>query len=88
MGSDIEFDSTPPTIEFEVIGTAPITSITLVRNNENIKLWKPGTEKAAAHWTDQNISKLDKEKNIYYYLVVQQSNKEMAWTSPVFLSKN
>ena len=79
MGEVFEIKGNPQ-ITFAVEGTAPINRLTLVRNEKNYKAWEPGTRKYQATMTD--AEPLAGENR--YYLRVEQSDGNMAWSSPVW----
>jgi hypothetical protein len=81
MGEVFEIKGNPQ-ITFAVEGTAPISRLTLVRNEKNYKAWEPGTRKYRATMTD--AEPLAGENR--YYLRVEQSDGNMAWSSPVWVT--
>ena len=71
-----------PEFSAEVIGTAPIASCELVKNNVEI---------ASASSDDSTLSATlrDTDEAVpgdYYYLRITQADGEMAWASPIFIT--
>ncbi len=79
LGESLE-TSTPPVLKLSVAGTAPVARVTLVRNEQDYKIWKPDSANFAAEFTDR--TPLEGENR--YYLRVEQSDGNMGWTSPVW----
>ena len=71
-----------PTLKFAVHGTAPIKAVTLVRNETNYKVFTPGTKDFEATFTDENPVAGENR----YYLRVEQTDGNMGWTSPVWVT--
>src|SRR5262249_34322108 len=64
-----------------VRGTAPLASVTLIKNNKAVYS-KPGDG------PEMNFSYTDAEPAIgraFYYLRVEQKNGQLAWSSPIWL---
>jgi hypothetical protein len=80
LGSEID-RSGPPRLAWSIDGTAPVRRVTLVRNEENLDSWQPGTRTVTGSFVDENP--LDGENR--YYLRVEQVDGNMAWSSPVWV---
>ncbi len=77
------FDSgSAPRLKFAVGGTAPIQTVTLIRNEQNYKSWSPANARFEADFTDEHP--LPGENR--YYLRVEQTDGNMAWSSPVWVT--
>ena len=72
--------STPVAISVRVAGTAPLESITIVRNNEDVHV-APGTG------LDQELTWQDSDPGpgSWYYVRVVQEDGHLAWDSPIWL---
>jgi len=70
-----------PSLLFKVDGTAGISRITLVRNEQNYQQWEPRTKKFATTYTDDAPHPGENR----YYLRVEQADGNMAWSSPVWV---
>ena len=71
-----------PTLEIRVQGTAPIQRLTVVRNETNHQVIEPGTKEVKTTWTDE--APLAGENR--YYLRIEQSDGNMAWSSPLWIT--
>lgn len=71
-----------PLINFAVKGTATIKRITLVRNETDYRTFEPGAKTFTKQFTDE--SPLAGENR--YYLRVEQTDGNMAWSSPVWVT--
>ncbi len=81
MGSLLEITG-EPTMKIAVFGTAPLKRVTLVRNEEDRLVWKPGKNEFTQRYTD--TTKTPGEYR--YYLRVEQTDGNMAWSSPVWVT--
>ncbi|RMG40829.1 MAG: exo-alpha-sialidase [Planctomycetota bacterium] len=80
MGDEFAADE-PPELTLDVIGTARVRSITLVRNNRYIYTTEPGKQHVRIRFTD-----MEPEQGVnYYYFRVEQTDGEIAWSSPVWI---
>ncbi len=73
----------PPTFQIHIAGTAPIKKVTLVRNEQDHQILEPGTQDLDTTLTDP--SPLEGENR--YYLRIEQTDGNMAWTSPLWIEK-
>jgi hypothetical protein len=80
LGTEIAL-SGKPVLKFAIDGTAPIKRVTLVRNEKNHQQWEPGTKTFEQTFTDE--APLPGENR--YYLRIEQSDGNMAWSSPVWV---
>jgi hypothetical protein len=80
LGTEIAV-SGKPVLKFKVDGTAALKRITLVRNEKNHQQWEPSTKTFEQSFTDE--SPIAGENR--YYLRVEQSDGNMAWSSPVWV---
>jgi hypothetical protein len=81
LGSILETGGRPE-LKFAIHGTAPVQRATLVRNETNYHVFEPGTKDFAATFTDS--APLAGENR--YYLRVEQTDGNMAWSSPVWVT--
>jgi hypothetical protein len=79
LGTEIQL-SGKPVLKFKVDGTAALKRITLVRNEQDHQQWEPNTKTFEQTFTDE--SPVAGENR--YYLRVEQSDGNMAWSSPVW----
>jgi Protein of unknown function (DUF3604) len=81
MGEDFTTGD-PPHFSAKIIGTAPIESVTLVKNNADYLRIKGTSHKAEFEHTETEPP----QGTDFYYLRVVQVDGEMAWSSPVWIS--
>ncbi|MSU59855.1 MAG: hypothetical protein EXS35_17095 [Pedosphaera sp.] len=81
MGSVLETFGKPK-LKFFINGTAPLKRVTLVRNETDHQTWEPGRKEIADGFTD--AAPLPGENR--YYLRVEQTDGNMAWSSPVWVT--
>ncbi len=79
MGSEITL-SGKPVVTLKVNGTAEISRVTLVRNEQNYQQWEPKTKTFEQSFTDDAPATGENR----YYLRVEQADGNMAWSSPVW----
>ena len=80
LGTEIEV-SGKPVLEFKVNGTADISRVTLVRNEQNYQQWEPKARTFEKSFTDDAPNAGENR----YYLRVEQADGNMAWSSPVWV---
>jgi len=80
------------TVKVQTTGTDKIAELVVVRNGEEMNRTNPDTAETALEWTDIDdfdavaLSGFDGRPFIYYYLRVTQTDGEIAWSSPVWVS--
>jgi hypothetical protein len=79
LGTEIALNG-KPVLKFAIDGTAPIQRVTLVRNEKNHQQWEPNTKTFSQTFTDE--SPIQGENR--YYLRIEQTDGNMAWSSPVW----
>lgn len=84
MGEVFESKDTP-VIELAVDGTAPLKRITLVRNEVDHHTITPEAGAKTHRATFKDDAPLDGENR--YYLRIEQSDGNMAWSSPVWVRR-
>ncbi|RFC46782.1 MAG: hypothetical protein DVB23_001444 [Verrucomicrobia bacterium] len=72
-----------PKLDLKLIGTAPFSKVTLVQDDQEVQVWTPGTDKVEISWTG---IKLPKGKTSYYYFRGEQTDSELVWVSPVWIT--
>jgi hypothetical protein len=86
MGSRLSTSASTLTGHLAVIGTAPITSIQVIRNGRTCHEWTPDRLQVTYTWQQDHAADPSASSGrAYYYVVVTQRNAEMAWTSPIFV---
>jgi hypothetical protein len=79
MGEEVILAS-PPTVTVLVAGTAPLTRVELIRGERVVEIWKDGGLDLTATWQDTSLTPT------FYRLRVLQTDGEMAWTSPIWVT--
>ena len=75
--------SETPTLTMTVHGTAPISRVTLVRNENDYQIYTPASKSNDFSETFVDEQPLEGENR--YYLRVEQADGNMGWTSPVWV---
>ncbi len=70
-----------PVLKFAIDGTASIKRVTLIRNEQDYQQWEPNAKTFEQLFTDESPA----EGENRYYLRVEQSDGNMAWSSPVWV---
>ncbi len=78
---DIFTTTSLPRIAVKVFGTAPIKQVDLIKNNTYLLTRNPGTPEYSFQYVDNTLAKGES----YYYIRVQQSDGELAWSSPIWV---
>jgi hypothetical protein len=73
-----------PSFRMNVVGTSPIRRVTLVRNEKDYKVYEPVTE--APSFAETFVDEAPVSGENRYYLRVEQSDGNMGWTSPVWVT--
>lgn len=77
-------DGTPVPIHVRVLGTAPLRSVEVLRNNEVLVARRRlGTAEVNLHFMDASPP----AGAAWYYVRVTQTDGQMAWSSPVWLGR-
>jgi hypothetical protein len=82
-----EFKTAEPKFSVAVVGTAPLSTVEILRNSDVVYTWKPkepATE-AKFDWTDAKPVVNAKQAS-YYYVRVTQQDGQMAWASPMWVT--
>lgn len=80
LGSQIEVTG-KPAMTMKINGTAEISRVTLVRNEQNYQQWEPKAKTFEQSFTDETPNAGENR----YYLRVEQADGNMAWSSPVWV---
>ena len=80
LGTEIEVHG-KPVLAFKVDGTADISRVTLVRNEQNYQQWEPKAKRFEKSFTDESPGAGENR----YYLRIEQVDGNMAWSSPVWV---
>jgi hypothetical protein len=80
MGDVIEA-AAPPKLSVKIAGTAPIAEVDVIKNNQYVHQIKPGQSEVSFEYLDNAIQSGES----YYYVRVQQSDGQLAWSSPIWV---
>lgn len=80
MGSVIAA-SKPPELRIRVQGSAPIESLEVIRNGAIVHRAEPGRASVALSFLDADPP----EGTAYYHVRLVQQNKQIAWSSPIWV---
>jgi hypothetical protein len=76
------FDSkSQPKLEVNVLGTAPIKQIDVIKNNTYVYKINPGQKTAHFEYRDTAIAPGEN----YYYVRAEQTDGQLAWSSPIWI---
>jgi hypothetical protein len=83
MGDRVQ--SSKPQLDVVALGTGPIDRVDVIRNGTVVFTAAPKTdsEEARFHWVDPSPNTDGKES--YYYTRVIQKDRQMAWSSPIWV---
>ena len=79
---DIVSSSAPPKLTVRVEGTAPIKQIDVIKSNKYIYQVKPNQKDAHFEYVDSSIGSGES----YYYVRVEQTDGQLAWSSPIWVT--
>lgn len=82
MGDEVISDQ-PPRFQVHVVGTGNIAKIDVLRDSEVIDTLKPGGSVYKGEWTDAKAG----NQSHYYYIRVLQADGEIAWGSPIWVTR-
>jgi hypothetical protein len=73
-----------PIFDVVVLGTAPLAAVEIFRGSQVVHTERPKGEDARFKWQDPNPPQ--EKKPAYYYVRVQQTDGNMAWGSPIWVT--
>ncbi len=71
-----------PSLEVNVVGTAPVAAIDIIRDSKVVETIKPEAREHKVKWTDPK----PEAGTHYYYVRVQQKDGQLAWGSPLWIN--
>ena len=80
---DIITTSARPKLVLKVLGTAPIKQIDVIKNNTYIHKINPNRKDASLEYVDNSPPGAES----YYYVRVEQTDGQLAWSSPIWTRK-
>ncbi|HEV3202611.1 MAG TPA: hypothetical protein VGZ73_32180 [Bryobacteraceae bacterium] len=81
MGDSLDA-AAAPVLHVKVLGTAPLAEVEIVKDGKFIYKTAPNTDTAEFDFTDTNVAK----GQSWYYLRVMQADRNMAWSSPIWVT--
>ena len=84
MGSEVPWPekAQPRQLRVNVWGTDDLSSVTVVKNNVDVRTFEPGAGEAQLVWEDKEQAR----ESDYYYVRVIQHDGNRAWSSPIWLT--
>jgi hypothetical protein len=80
MGDEFQFAG-QPRFHVTVKGTAPVAQVDLIRNTDFVYTQKPVTKDVEFEYQDRAPGAA------YYYVRVMQVDRNLAWSSPIWINK-
>jgi hypothetical protein len=82
MGDAFE-TSKRPSLDITILGTQPIAKVHVIRDNKYVYSTEPKEQKVALRYTDMDAKE---GKTSYYYIRVEQTDGNLAWASPMWIT--
>ncbi|MCL5742347.1 MAG: DUF3604 domain-containing protein [Acidobacteria bacterium] len=82
MGDDFAFRGRP-VLHGKIVGTVPVVSLQLIRNNEFVYTQRPNARECEFTYIDQSPRPGDN----WYYVRVLQQDGNLAWSSPIWIRR-
>ena len=73
----------PPAFQLRLRGTAPFSKVTIIKDDAEVKTLAPDNAEVELNWTDPSPSA---GKSSYYYVRGEQSDGELVWASPMWVT--
>lgn len=87
MGTTSKADKVPEMV-INIIGQHPLEKVEILRNSKVIYEFDIDNETFDFEQTFSDLSYKDEVDVLYYYIRATQKNKELAWSSPIWIEKN
>jgi hypothetical protein len=84
MGDAIQA-AAPPAIHVKVMGTAPIESVEIIKDGKFVYRTEPNAANAEFDFSDAGGIAASGES--WYYVRVMQKDRQMAWSSPIWVKR-
>ena len=80
---DIIDSKTAPKLTVHIIGTAPLKQIDVIKNNKYVHQLTPKQKEARFEYADNDSAPGES----YYYVRVEQTDGQLAWSSPIWVRR-
>jgi hypothetical protein len=81
MMGDIANVSAPPKLSVHVLGTAPVKTIDVIKNNKYVHQLTPNRNDVQFEYLDGS----SEAGESYYYVRIEQTDGQLAWSSPIWI---
>ena len=71
--------------EIKAVADRPITKVVILRNNKEVHVFEPNSEKVELKWADKDAPR---DKTLWYYVRIHRDDEELAWSSPIWFFKS
>jgi hypothetical protein len=85
MGDEIRADR--PRFAVIVMGTGPLATVEVLRNSSVVHTARPSGQAAEMRFEWEDAAPPAAQKANYYYVRVTQANGQMAWSSPIWVTR-
>jgi outer membrane lipoprotein-sorting protein len=82
MGDEFSTDG-PPSLSVKLIGSAPFAKVTIVKDGREVYMVEPKTKGVDFTWRDDAAQP---GKRSYYYVRGEQSDGQLVWASPMWIT--
>jgi hypothetical protein len=83
MMGDAFSSSVPPSLQVKLEGTAPFAKVTIIKDNTYVYSTEPRSDRVEFTWRDMAPQA---GKTSYYYVRGEQTNGEIVWISPMWIT--
>jgi hypothetical protein len=83
MMGDVFTTKSQPRIAIHVVGTSDISKVEVIKNNRFVYSAEPNAKEFTATYEDNEST----QGESYYYVRVQQRDGQLAWGSPLWLTR-
>ncbi len=82
MGASVAITAAPK-LKVHAIGTSPIQRVDIIKNNRYVYTVEPGKPESDFTFTDSEAA----TGEAYYYVRVLQYDGQLAWSSPIWVTR-
>ncbi len=81
MGGEMDADGSPE-FSIQVLGTAPVSSLEIIRSGEVVYSSAPGSAEVSVSFRDETAPT---SGSAHYYVRIVQVNRQIVWSSPIWV---